>query len=250
MLEASSPLARRWLSVIPSSPSDSLSNHEVSCGLQYRSLYQTKSNLTCNACHKSYYHGHHETCEGGLERRAQRHNEIQRHIAWALRTVRGVSVQLEPTMGSDNSRNDIHIRTSPPSTLPPADVDTTIHSLAARLGSSSTHRPVMDIPFRTVTVPSSPNWSASIVKHSTSVLDGHTRAWADVKYKKANDTPDYTDRAIFAPLVMTSGGYMDSAATKLFDEWKLHLSPGIYTRLCSAISICLARNRAIGMRWD
>ena len=173
--EAGSPLATRWLSIPPTSVSKALSNHEVSGGLQYRSFFQPKPHLTCPACQKFFHHGHQDTCDKGMTRRDQRHRDIQRVIASALRTVKGASVALEPLMGSANERNDIKIRSCPPATPDNLDVDTTVHSLSViklppgRILSSATFRSIPS----TLPIPVD-----SLAKQSQRELDDLVDGWA------------------------------------------------------------------------
>ena len=70
-----------------------------------------------------------------------------------------------------------------------------------------------------------------------------------VKFDKADAVPGYLDLEIFTPLVFTSGGYLGPSGSKLFREWKKHLSPTSYMIMMNDISMILLRARVVGMRW-
>ncbi|GFZ44347.1 hypothetical protein JCM24511_02069 [Saitozyma sp. JCM 24511] len=131
VIEASSLLGRKWLSVIPFSPALRLSDFEVSAGLHARTL-PPGAVTRCRHCGAPNQLGHDEICLRRAPWIMARHEEAKGTIGTARATLEGVQVHLEPLITGTQRRNDIRITGSASSGLSREDIDITIVSLASQ----------------------------------------------------------------------------------------------------------------------
>ena len=242
VLENASFVGRRWLSVIPHCPQTILSNAEIASALHFRSLHNPFGGSTCRQCHNPYSLGHSENCSAGRANRTRRHNDVLWAIVHAFRITKGVSATAEPIIGHTTSRNDISIRGTLESQVPPMDLDVTVHSLA-RIGISPDEAGSSTPATLAIATPTS-----DLVAQAEAAFQKIASSWARVKLNKVARNLSYTNRHIFHPVVFSSGGSPDADTAKLFQSWKKFLPPYAYQSLITAMSIIFLKARAEGMR--
>lgn len=140
LIEASSLLGRKWLSVIPFSAALRLSDFDVSAALHARTLLPGAA-THCRHCGAPNQLGHDEICLRRAPWTMARHEQAKRTIGMALATVEGVQVHLEPMITGTQRRNDIRITGSASSGLSSEDIDITIVSLASQESQTATLPP-------------------------------------------------------------------------------------------------------------
>ncbi|WVQ62644.1 uncharacterized protein L199_000791 [Kwoniella botswanensis] len=239
LLESASPIGRRWLSLIPSSPAFVLNDFEVSSALTYRSLFKPQANQFCPGCHKPYFLGHFDVCQSQRTVFTIRHNRIQWALVSSLRRIPGADVTPEPPIAGTSLRNDIRLRGSATCGLSNADIDVTIHALSAA-GSQGLDRAV---PSDSTTTPSATlraETEASLIQ----VLDMR----AKIKRNKIAKLPTYSDAAIFHPFVLSAGGFAPPQTQALLDSWRKPMNPYAFQHLLSKISLAIVQARAQTMR--
>ncbi|KAI5448753.1 hypothetical protein NCC49_000787, partial [Naganishia albida] len=131
IIESASGLGRKWLSVIPYYQGLRLTDFEISAGLHLRTLHPG-STTVCSLCSAENSAGHAEVCVGRKRWITARHEQVKRAIASCLNRIQGVRVEVEPSIGATNRRNDIRVTGSNDSGLSNHEYDVTIVSLFTR----------------------------------------------------------------------------------------------------------------------
>jgi hypothetical protein len=224
VVEASSLLGRKWLSVTPFSPALRLSDFEVSAALHARTLLPGAA-THCRHCGAPNQLGHDEICL----RRAPtvaRNEQAKRAIGTALSTVQGVQVHLEPLITGTQRRNDVRITGSAASGLSSEDIDITIVSLASQDSQTAT-QPLADTE------------DDSAAGRTTKLVQKHLNAVA--REKRRRHPP--SDRP-FRPFVLSLGGTMETDARDALKLWKSIMTGGVYSLLVRRLSLGLLRARA------
>jgi hypothetical protein len=245
ILENASPLGRRWLTVFPYLPVLRLKSYHVSAALARRCLLPPLS-TECPSCghpNPSYHHG--ETCQRhGGPMWVPRHDRIKDMLADGLRSVLGLTVEVEPRVNDGlfpaglsaassapttrprKVRNDIRTTGSAVSGLPPTDYDLVIPSLDTVHSSHAwTKPPTMDEPAAD-TQHRLQEWGASHAKR---------------KVNNLNLLPN-TTLAGFLPLVLSSGGWAEPGTQRLLHQLSRLMSPGAYSFMMNRISLALVQH--------
>ncbi|KAI5448736.1 hypothetical protein NCC49_001503, partial [Naganishia albida] len=145
-------------------------------------------------------------------------------IASSLNRIQGVRVEVEPSIGATNRRNDIRVTGSNDSGLPNHEYDVTIVSLFTRDSSETRLLPSLQ--------PTSPSEKS----HALITKFLNTVAAKKVNRLPANNVP-------FSPLVFTVGGMMEAATTKCLKTWQDAMSASAFKSLCNQLSLVLLRAR-------
>jgi hypothetical protein len=151
-------------------------------------------------------------------------------IASALRTIRGVQIEIEPPIeGSRSLRNDIRVIALQSSVIQDMDIDLTISSLT-KVGSGSLQ---CSVPVKSL-------------EAAHLALDKLVDRDRKVKRDKVGTIQAYTRRGCFHVLPISPGGYCDTEATRFFTTLKKALSPSSYSHLKQQIAVIIVKARANG----
>jgi hypothetical protein len=250
VLEASSALGSKWLTVIPTDNNLVLTNLQISSALQSRYCRMQDPDLVCQLCAGPYDTQHPDVCDQQRDMRSTRHHQITNAMLRALRQIEGCSAQPEPPIeGSPSLRNDIRITTMQGHTLTPADYDISLISLATLRGA--------DIHDYTPTFPAQVLdglKALPIDGQPKAVEDAYRTAYALInerRARKVNKTkrfPEYLANHNFHPILMTTGGIMDAATESIWKDWKNNMTASTYNRLVTDVSLILVKARASGAR--
>jgi hypothetical protein len=224
IIESSSGLGKKWLSVVPFYQSLRLSDFEVSSALHVRTLH-TGSGAVCSGCGCLNFAGHAEVCTERTRWNIARHEQVKRAIATALCKIEGVQVAVEPHIGNTNRRNDIRVTGSEASGMSSHEYDVTVVSLATR-DSIATILPPGLHPTK-----SADRAHALVNKFLTFTSD-----------KKRQRLP--SNNIPFTPLVFSLGGMMDPGTIKALQTWQETVPPSVFASLCQQLSLILLRARA------
>jgi hypothetical protein len=191
--EASSLLGRKWLSVIPFSPTLRLTDFEVSAALHARTLLPGSASH-CRHCGSPNHLGHHEVCQQRAPWTVARHEQAKYAIGAALSTVEGVQVRVEPLITGTNRSDDIRITGSHSSGLASEDFDITIVSLASQVSRGSM-------------LPITTSGDDSVADRTAKLIHKYLGSLAEEKRCRhpIGDRP-------FRPLVLSLGGIMEREA--------------------------------------
>jgi hypothetical protein len=223
IVESSSGLGRKWLSVIPYYQSLRLTDFEISAALHIRTLHPGFW-LVCQSCGIQNDQGHAEVCPGRQQWAMARHEQVKRAIGGALRVIEGMQVDLEPLIGTTSRRNDIRITGSRQSGLSNQEYDVTVVSLATQDARNTYLPPTAEPPAR--------------LDRSYALINRHLNSLA---HQKRHSLPQ--SHIPFTPLVFTLGGLMDLDTVKATRSWKLTLPSGTFNRLFISLSLVLLRAR-------
>jgi hypothetical protein len=225
VIEASSLLGRKWLSVIPFSPALRLSDFEVSAALHARTLHPGAA-THCRHCGAPNQLGHEEICLRRAPWTVVRHEQAKLTIGTALATLERLQVHLEPLITFSQRRNDIRITGSATSGLSSEDNDITIVSLASQ-------------DFQTATLPLATTEDDSATERTTKLVQKHLNTVAREKRRRhlSSDRP-------CRPFILSLGGTMETDARDALKLWKSIMTGGVYSRLIRRLSLGLLRARA------
>ena len=221
VVEASSALGRRWLSVLPFSANLSLSDAEVSAGLHFRTLCPGRDAL-CSHCSASNDFGHDDVCDGRPPWTLARHEQVKRLLFTTLSAAPDLRVDLEPVVPGTSDRTDL--RVTGPSGVREYDVSVvSLSSVDARRAAAAPHSRA----------------DASPVERATASVSAILSVAAKDKIGK------YAGRVshAFSPFVLSVGGALDEDAVKALQEWRTSLSPSTFAWLSSRLSLTLLRAR-------
>lgn len=231
-LESASTLGRAWLDVIPTRPGLILSDKEISSALALRACHSVSNDWTCHICGKPYKLLHNDHCELLKGPRVTRHNAVMHALASALRTIRGIQIEIEPPIeGSPSLRNDIRVIALQSSAIQDLDIDITVGSLTSARGCSFQ----CAFPIKSL-------------EAAHLALDKIVAQQRQIKLDKVAAIQAYTRRNYFHIFPISPGGYCDTEATRFFSILKKALSPSSFSHLKQQIAIILVRARANGAR--
>jgi hypothetical protein len=224
IIESSSGLGKKWLSVVPFYQSLRLSDFEVSSALHVRTLH-TGSGTVCAGCGCNNFAGHAEVCTERTRWNIARHEQVKRAIAAALTKIEGVQVAVEPHIGNTARRNDIRVTGSEASGLASHEYDVTVVSLATRDSIATILPPGLH-----------PTKSAN---RAHALINKFLIFTSDKKRQRlpSNNIP-------FTPLVFSLGGMMDPGTIKALQIWQETVPPSVFASLCQQLSLILLRARA------
>ena len=223
IIESASGLGRKWLSIIPYYQGLRITDFEVSAGLHLRTLHPGSATV-CSLCSAENLAGHAEVCVGRKRWITARHEQVKRAIASCLNRIQGVRVEVEPSIGATNRRNDIRVTGSNDSGLANHEYDVTIVSLFTRDSNETRLLPSLQ--------PTSP------AEKSHALITKFLNA---VAAKKVNRLP--ANSVPFSPLVFTVGGMMEAATTKCLKTWQDAMPASAFKSLCNQLSLVLLRAR-------
>jgi len=222
VVEASSALGRRWLSVVPFTKNLVLSDSEISAGLHFRTLCPGRDDQ-CRSCASPNAFGHDEVCDGRPPWTLARHEQVKRLLITTLSAAPDLRVDAEPVVPGSSDRTDF--RVTGPSGV--REFDLTVVSLstvAARRASEAPH---------------ARQDSTSLERASASVSAILSVAASAKVAKYAHRIP-YS----FSPFVVSIGGSLDGAALKALQDWRTSLSPASMDWLMCRLSLVLLKARA------
>jgi hypothetical protein len=223
LVEAASPIGRKWLSIIPYNQPLRLSDYDVATGLAYRLQVPPKDGH-CIFCGDKAELGHDELCLVRPRGTIGRHDAVVRVIGRHLASNHTTTVDIEPHTHEGRRRNDIQWHGAPSHGRATVHFDVKVVSL---LGAKS-HRTTTKPPDNTDLAQHA---SKQCIKHLNSVARHATSA-----------RPLST--ATFKPLVFSTGGLMSKETADELQSWKAVLGDSMYGRLGSAISLELVKARA------
>jgi len=223
LVEAASPIGRKWISIIPYNPTLRLSDYDVATGLAYR-LQSPSDTGHCLWCGDKSELGHDELCLTRPRATIGRHDAVVRTIGRYLASDHSTQVEIEPHTQEGRRRNDIQWNGAPSHGRATIHFDIKVVSL---LGAKS-HKTTTRAPAETELVTHA---AKQCIKH----LDAVGRHATSVR-------PLST--ATFKPLVFSTGGLMSKETTDEVQSWKGALGDSVFGRLGSAISLELVRARA------
>lgn len=225
--EASSPIARKWLSSIPYAYGTSFTDAEYATGLRYRLLLQPEG--TCPRCGEVRNLSHDEVCIPPAMAgrwRVSRHEGIKYALADALRSLHDSVVETEPFLWHDTRRDDVKFTSTSASGLPNLVIDITCPSLA-----SARARSLIDRPFQQDSEPND-----QVFRLATEYLAARGN---DKRSKHDQVDPGHT----FQPFVISCGGLMDQDTAAFLRKLKTSLSDFAYTRMIDRMSAVLVASR-------
>jgi hypothetical protein len=206
--ENASKIGRKWLNVIPYSSFLTLSDYEVSTALHHHTLCGGDTPL-CSLCGLENAVGHEEVCTGRANFRLARHELVKHALMNTLDTIAETTVEAEPLVPGSNLRTDFRVSGQAATTGGRSEYDLTIVSLAAAGRSGQ-----------------------SVSDYLESV-----RMEKMAKYSSRTATP-------FHPVVLGSGGAIESKSLEILKGWNKLLSLGQMDHLLRKISCILVRSRA------
>ena len=225
ILESSTGLGKKWLSIVPFHASLRLSDFEVSAGLHVKTLLPRPGGVCPECGTRTLEVGHAEVCVHRQRWNTARHEQVKRAIASALSKIQGVAIVVEPLIGGTARRNDIRVTGNPTSGVARHEYDVTVVSLSTR-DSVETRIP--------------PNLSPDDPAERCYVLI------AKFLDSKANDKIRRLPRngVPFTPLVFTVGGMMDKGTVDVMKLWQDIMPPAAFSTLCQQLSLILLKARA------
>jgi hypothetical protein len=236
VIEASSYIGRKWLSVIPFNQALRLTDFEVSAALHIRTL--CPSSLShCRHCGSTNPLGHDEVCTQRWSWAVGRHELVKKAIGQALSSLEGMTVHLEPAAEGGRRRNDIQAIGSRPTGLASQEFDVTITSLMSQHANISTNSISTRSGAQLDTVDDG-SMDASAAKVSSLLIHRHLDS---VAHRKGSHRPD--SMIPFCPLVFSSGGMMEKGTAEALKRWKELMNEGVYSFLVRRLSVCLLRGR-------
>lgn len=238
VMDSASPLARRWLSVIPFGPNLRLSSSEVAAGLLLRTGCPGKDDH-CSICGQPNTFGHDDVCSARPSWRVARHERVKALLAKHLASIPGTTVKLEPFLPGSHQRTDLRITGTASYNGPASEFDVSILSAATLAGRAPLDTPsaVSGVLPVGASVPASAalpvtTLAAASLFHQLTLAENDKRT----KYDGRTATP-------FFPVVLSSAGTLSPSTVPLFDHWRsLMPSYPLFSRLLS-ISLLRARCR-------
>ena len=240
ILDNSSPVARRWLAVIPFGPALRLSASEVAAGLHVRTLCPGKDDA-CSLCAQPNDLGHDEVCNARPLWRIARHEQVKALLTKHLKSVAGTTVKLEPFVPGSHLRTDLRIAGTASYNGPLSEFDVSVVAAATlggrrpppaspSLSAAASASATSSIPSLDASLPASALAASNLLAPLT-LVENEKRS----KYLGRTATP-------FFPLVLSTAGTLSPASVPLFDHWRaLMPSYGLFSRL---LSLSLLRARA------
>jgi len=223
MVESSSVIGRKWLSVIPYYQPLRLSNFEIASELHRRSLAEP-SRPTCRLCGDTADFGHDEVCNWRREKHTiARHDQVVLAIGHALHTLDD-RVVIEPHTYEGRRRNDIRLAGSNARGRTAIDYDVKIYSLMAGHAHSTTTRKPVDSTNVDHAVAQCIKYLASVAK-----VAEVRRPWAIGDFK---------------PLVVSLGGLMEKQTAAEVAKWKREMTETVFEAMVRRVSLVLLRARA------
>lgn len=257
LLDGASLLGRKWLGVIPFTPTLHLSDREVGAALQRRTLLASSQPL-CERCGLPSGQNHSDTCPAMPNNRMARHEQAKhlfcRHLGRASRT----SVEKEPICRNSLLRTDIRATGPGASNGLSSEHDLAIYTLFSSginaLRRNQTAAAILEEEQREEAAareledednggfePAPPRVgprAPSLARHTTLLLrarlDLHSRDKAR-KYSGQTHSP-------FVPLVFSLGGSLSSSTLSAFKHWKVALPS--FSELCCELSLLFVRAQA------
>jgi len=237
ILDNGSPLARRWMAVIPFSAQLRLSTNEVAAGLHIRTLCPGKDD-NCAHCAAANVTGHDDVCPARPRWRVARHEVVKRLLETHLKTIEHTRVTLEPFAPGTQLRTDVQLAGPGSFGSPVSEYDVTVVSAATFAG----REPVAwdgdtKIPTSFLPEPFTPDNCPVTAAASMSLLHqlNFTEAEKHAKYDAIVRTP-------FHPLVISTGGTLSPSTIPIFSHWS-GLMPN-YSLFTRVLSLVLLRARA------
>jgi len=231
VIENTSQLSRRWMSVIPSNRSAVLSDHEVQAGLHTRTLKSPGSH--CTRCARPYSASHYDTCDQAHGEATVRHESIKYALARAMQRIPGITVTYEPRMGfvktTRERRNDLRIVGAADVGIGTDEIDASIPSCCSSRADQFIrgHPPPADLdPITAV----------------TKSIDQYLNLQADNKRKNLPD--NFARNVAFQPIIISPGGWLKSSTTEAFKKYKTYMGQETYGWMLDMISIKLVRSRS------
>lgn len=223
LVEAASPIGRKWLSIIPYNQPLRLSDYDVATGLAYRLQVPPKEGH-CMWCGDNAELGHDELCLVRPRGTIGRHDAIVRVIGRHLASNHSTTVDIEPHTQEGRRRNDIQWHGAPSHGRATVQFDVKVVSLLGAKSHRTTTKPPADTEL-------APHASKQCIKH----LDSVARHATSVRPLSTST---------FKPLVFSTGGLMSKETADEVQSWKAVLGESMYGRLGSAISLELVKARA------
>jgi hypothetical protein len=230
IVEASSTLGRKWLSIIPFFSALRLSDFEISAALHLRILSRP-SRTACGRCGATNSPSHVEICAHRSPWTLSRHENAKRVIYQALKSTQGVRAHMEPFAIDSDRRNDLRIEGSQSSGLSSEEIDLSIVSLASQRSVA------VSLP------PDTPEDAPAAEKASKLI---HKRL-SMVAARKRRDQP--TSTLPFRPVIISLGGVMEKEAMDVFRTWKGVMTGGVWSFLIRRLSLCLLKARVQGFEY-
>ena len=112
LVEAASPIGRKWISIIPNNPTLRLSDYDVAKGLAYR-LQSPSETDHCLWCGDKAELGNDELCLVRPRGTIGRHDAMVRTIGCYLASDHSTQVKIEPYTQEGRRRNDIQWKGAP-----------------------------------------------------------------------------------------------------------------------------------------
>jgi hypothetical protein len=223
LMEAASPIGRKWISIIPYNPTLRLSDYDVATGLAYR-LQSPSETGHCLWCGDKAELGHDELCLVRPRGTIGRHDAIVRTVGRYLASDHSTQVEIEPHTQEGRRRNDIQWKGAPSHGRATVHFDVKVVSLLGAKSHKTTTKAPAETELATHAAKQCIKHLDTVGRHATSVRPLST--------------------ATFKPLVFSTGGLMSKETADEVQSWKGVLGDSIYGRLGSAISLELVRARA------
>lgn len=225
ILESSTGLGKKWLSIVPFHASLRLSDFEVSAGLHIKTLLPAPGGVCRHCGIRTLEVGHAEVCVHRQKWNTARHEQVKRAIASALSKIPGVAVVVEPLIGGTVRRNDIRVTGNPTSGVARHEYDITVVSLSTRDSVETRIPPNL--------APDEPT------ERCYSLIAKFLDSKANDKIRRLprNGIP-------FTPLVFTVGGMMDKGTVEVMKLWQDTMPPAAFSTLCQQLSLILLKARA------
>lgn len=227
LIENGSQLGRKWLNAIPFNPAVTLTDHEVSAALHFRTLC-AEPGVLCARCGDENGVGHDTVCSARENWRLARHEVVKKIMARNLDTVRGTKLDLEPFVRGCGSRTDFRIT-----------------GMASVKALSSEY----DLNF--TSLHSAPSRKAT--KDELRRDNGRTREAAlkdaieaALSFTSKEKIRLYQDKITipFIPVVISTGGMLHRAALMCLEHWKTKMPS--FALMMMSISLAIIRARAKG----
>jgi hypothetical protein len=231
IMEASSYLGRRWMSIIPFNNSLRLSDFEVSNALHLRTLLPGHA-THCHHCGLPNELTHHESCRHRPKWTLARHEQVKYAIADGLKRCPSLGqLTIEPYVPGTQLRTDLKLSGSRQAGTSAQEFDITIVSLSSsqlQRASDRAHQQQQD-----------ELQDGGLVSHTKKLLDLRLERAAKAKRTKYSSISS----SRFRPLVFSSGGAMEGECRKVFEEWRSLMTVGSYEFLLKRLSLLLLRAR-------
>jgi len=207
LVENSSYLACKWLTVAPSSKPLTIADSDIAAGLRTRLLRLPKTyHSTCPGCAGPTEYAHHDTCKAANKQWINRHNRVAQIIAEAFAGDRSVKVTFEPTTGNEGSKTRVDLKIVTASAVQMYDVK--IAAVHKRTGDPDPH--------------------VTLTRNAKQKLEKHKHLGAR-----------------FHPLVFSAGGLMEKSTAQEFKKLQKLMGTNSARWATTLLSVELLRYRSL-----